>query len=129
MSRIEQAGKALVALLAVVVLTAGAADARGKKKHSDKATVGHHYQGLDAALARYEPEDRAEWQLPGKVLLMLALAEGETVADLGTGTGFMVPVLSGAVGEMGRVLAVDLERELVEYAAARPESPYATDPP
>lgn len=117
---IKGSGAALVALL---VLTGGVSEAR-KKGSSDRATAENRYEGLQAALERYEPDGRADWQKPGRVLLLLAVAEGETVADLGTGTGFMIPTLSGAVGEVGKVYAVDLERELVDYAASRSDSPY-----
>ena len=110
------------ALLALVAIAAaGAVEARGK----DKATVEHRYPGLEKARERDEPEGRAEWQKPGRVLLLLALAEGDTVADLGAGTGYMVPLLSGAVGEVGQVYAVDIEQELVDHAASRPDLPYA----
>ncbi|WP_370327231.1 methyltransferase domain-containing protein [Euzebya sp.] len=40
----------------------------------------------------------------------LRLAAGDTVVDLGTGTGRNLRVLAGAVGPTGRVVGVDLSR-------------------
>lgn len=43
------------------------------------------------------------------------------VADLGAGTGYFLPHLSRAVGENGRVLALDVEPNLVDHMKKRVE--------
>ena len=54
--------------------------------------------------------ERDQWQRPGDVLRALDLRPGDTVVDLGSGAGYFALKLSQAVGERGRVLAVDLRR-------------------
>ncbi len=54
--------------------------------------------------------ERDQWQRPVDILRALNLREGATVADLGSGAGYFALKLSHAVGNRGRVLAVDLRR-------------------
>jgi len=54
--------------------------------------------------------DRDQWQRPSDVLRALDLREGNTVVDLGAGSGYFALKLSPAVGKGGRVLAVDLRK-------------------
>lgn len=54
--------------------------------------------------------ERDQWQRPSDVLRELGLGPGNTVVDLGSGAGYFALKLSQAVGEQGRVLAVDLRR-------------------
>jgi ubiquinone/menaquinone biosynthesis C-methylase UbiE len=60
-------------------------------------------------LDRVESE-RDQWQRPSDVLRALDLRSGNTVVDLGSGSGYFALKLSPAVGERGQVLAVDLRR-------------------
>jgi ubiquinone/menaquinone biosynthesis C-methylase UbiE len=54
--------------------------------------------------------ERDHWQRPADVVVALALREGNTVVDLGSGAGYFALKLSPAVGKRGQVLAVDLRR-------------------
>ena len=54
--------------------------------------------------------DRDQWQRPTDVLRALDLRDGNTVVDLGSGSGYFALKLSPAVGKGGRVLAVDLRK-------------------
>jgi ubiquinone/menaquinone biosynthesis C-methylase UbiE len=74
---------------------------------------------VDRWLPRLEGGDRDSWQRPGYVIDLLGIGPGMTVADLGTGTGYFVSHLAEAVGNDGRVLALDVDAELVEYVAER----------
>lgn len=47
-------------------------------------------------------------------LLQLGLHEGDTVADIGTGIGHALITLSRAVGETGKVLALDVQKDLLK---------------
>ncbi len=60
---------------------------------------------------------RAMWQRPDDVIAHLTLAPGARVADIGAGEGYFVPYLAEAVGETGRVYAVDVEADIVEGLA------------
>jgi arsenite methyltransferase len=62
---------------------------------------------------------RGTWQRPADVIEALDLKEGDQVADLGAGEGYFVAELSEAVGESGKVYAVDVEGEIVVALAER----------
>jgi len=53
-------------------------------------------------------------------LAEIALArEGDIVVDIGSGPGFDVCAFSGSVGEKGRVIGLDLSKEMIEVATER----------
>ena len=64
---------------------------------------------LDAYLARLESPERAEWQMPDRVVAALGIKAGQTVADIGAGPGYFSLRLARKVGPRGRVFAVDVE--------------------
>ena len=73
------------------------------------------------ALKRYAYEGfgRDDWQKPKQVIEALALRPGDRIADLGSGGGYFTFRFSKAVGAAGKVYAVDVDRDLLEYIAAR----------
>lgn len=88
---------------------------------------GHeHGPGHFADPSKYVPAwnspERDAWQKPDEIVAALGVAPGATVVDLGTGTGYLLPALSKAVGPSGRVMAHDLEPAMlkfIEESAAR----------
>lgn len=56
---------------------------------------------------------RNEWLPVAEVLGLLALNAGETIADVGAGTGYFSLPLAKAVGANGRVYAVDAQPEML----------------
>ena len=54
--------------------------------------------------------ERDHWQHPSEVIQALNLKSGETVADLGCGSGYFSLKLSEPVGPNGRVIAEDIRR-------------------
>lgn len=62
--------------------------------------------------------DREQTQKPGELVKRLNLDPGMTVADIGTGVGFMLPYLSEAVGPQGKVVAEDIFDDFLEKAKA-----------
>ena len=62
-------------------------------------------------VGRFLTSGRDGWQLPEKVVATLALTPGSVVAEIGAGDGYWLPWLSRAVGEDGRVYAVEIEEE------------------
>ncbi len=54
----------------------------------------------------------------GNPVALAALREGEVVLDLGSGAGFDSFLAASAVGPAGKVIGVDMTREMVEKAAA-----------
>ena len=56
---------------------------------------------------------RDAWQLPHLVVERLRLEPGMAVADIGAGSGYLLPFLSRAVGPEGKVYAVEVQPQLV----------------
>lgn len=65
-----------------------------------------------------ERPDRAEEEATDKMLRKLKVDVGDTVVDLGCGTGFHARRLKGLVGPQGTVHCVDLQSEMLERAGA-----------
>jgi SAM-dependent methyltransferase len=95
---------------------------RGHHHGQPDKPLGHSFEGDPAVwAARFEGPERDGYQKPAEVVTAMKLAEGMTVADLGTGTGYFVPHLSRAVGASGRVLALDIEPTMVDHVKKRAE--------
>ena len=52
----------------------------------------------------------------GNPIALASLKDGETVLDLGSGAGFDSFLAAGKVGEMGRVIGVDMTAEMIDRA-------------
>jgi len=63
--------------------------------------------------------NRDKTQKPEAVVAALGLRPGMTVADIGTGIGYMLPYLSKAVGSSGKVLAEDVQSDFLDQARAK----------
>ncbi len=72
-------------------------------------------------LKKLDDPSRLELFDPDEVLRELGLRRGMSVLDVGTGAGFYLPYLAKAVGEEGKVYAVDIEPLAVEYAKEKVE--------
>jgi ubiquinone/menaquinone biosynthesis C-methylase UbiE len=79
----------------------------------------HHPMPIDQYIARLEDPKRDSWQKPEAVIKALDLHEGQVVADIGAGSGYFTLRLAQAVGEKGRVFAVDVEEGMVKYLRQR----------
>jgi ubiquinone/menaquinone biosynthesis C-methylase UbiE len=51
-----------------------------------------------------------------KIMDMLHIKEGETILDVGTGTGVMIPFLLSYIGYKGEIIAVDMAEKMIEIA-------------
>src|SRR5207245_5590306 len=65
-----------------------------------------------------ERPDREAAEQPEKVLDALKIAPGSTVADIGAGTGYFSVRLAKRVGPQGRVLATDIQPEMLARLSA-----------
>ncbi len=61
----------------------------------------------------YRPE-RTESEKPGELLDLLGIKEGDVVADVGAGVGFFSLRAAERVGRTGKVLAVDVQPEMID---------------
>jgi len=73
------------------------------------------YQGADW-LERTERDDE---EAPEVALSVLKIEKGATVADIGAGSGFITERLAARVGPGGRVLANDVQPQMLELLARR----------
>jgi predicted methyltransferase len=81
-----------------------------------------HFSDPSKYVPAWNSPERDTWQKPDEIVAALGIAPGATVVDLGTGTGYLLPALSKAVGPDGRVVAQDLEPAMltfIEESAAR----------
>jgi ubiquinone/menaquinone biosynthesis C-methylase UbiE len=68
--------------------------------------------GYDRHMRRF-----ARWQR--MAVDRLELQPGETVIDVGCGTGLTFPLLEAAVGETGKIVGIELSPEMVSQARER----------
>jgi len=64
---------------------------------------------------------------PGQLMNEVGLKPGMTVADVGTGIGYMLPFLSKRVGPTGRVIAEDIQDDFLSMARQKAESDNLTN--
>jgi predicted methyltransferase len=79
----------------------------------------HDFSDVERFATLFDDPERDAWQNPTRVVERLRLVPGMTVADLGAGTGYFIPHLSPAVGPEGRVLALDVEPNMVAHMEER----------
>ena len=80
----------------------------------------HHRHGDPMAyIASLDDPARDEYQKPDEVVKALALREGEVVADIGSGSGYFTLRFARAVGESGRVYAVDVSPDMIRHLNRR----------
>lgn len=64
---------------------------------------------------RFEIESREVFALRDQIVEYCEIAPGSTVADIGAGTGLFTRLFSTAVGDEGRVVAVDISENFLEH--------------
>jgi ubiquinone/menaquinone biosynthesis C-methylase UbiE len=78
-------------------------------------------EGRERVAKNLSAPDRDAKQKPQELVDAMALTPGMTVADIGTGVGYMLPYLSRAVGPKGQVLAEDIEDDFLDKAKTKKE--------
>jgi predicted methyltransferase len=73
-------------------------------------------QGRAALAQALGDSSRDQTQNPVELVAALGISPGATVADIGTGVGFMLPYLSKAVGPSGSVLGEDIQNDFLDIA-------------
>ena len=82
-------------------------------------------------LGLLESPDRAAWQKPDLIMDALKIAYGDTVADIGAGSGFFTVRLARRVdprGENGLVYAEDIQQPMLESIKRRVSRPMSRAP-
>ena len=98
---------AAVLLLAVAVQTTTG--------QGSKAQIQKMHQDPKAYIAMLENPQRDKEQKPDEVIAALDLKPGETLADIGAGSGYFSFRFARKVGGSGRVYAVDINSDMILY--------------
>lgn len=69
-------------------------------------------------VGRFEVESREVFQHRNKILEACKIEPGQTVADIGAGTGLFTRLFAEAVGKEGHVYSVDIAKRFLEYIDA-----------
>ncbi len=72
------------------------------------------FDEVEKYVAFLERPDRAQWQKPDELVEALGLRPGETVADVGAGSGYFSFRFAAKLPQ-GRVVAIDLEPEMLRH--------------
>lgn len=85
-----------------------------------------HYQGREIATTMHylgapwlTRESREREEECSRLLTVLRVKRGQTVCDMGCGNGFYTLPLAKLVGESGKVVAVDIQPEMLELLKER----------
>ncbi len=118
------AAKKLLAATALgsVTILASCAYAEKDGQHqyeAGRATSHRSFADVAKWSSVFDDPKRAEWQKPAEMVAALNLKRGQTVADLGAGTGYFLRHLCNAIGDHGTVFAVDVEASLVAHLRTR----------
>jgi ubiquinone/menaquinone biosynthesis C-methylase UbiE len=96
------------------------------RKNHDPDGIGKFYLGREIAWVMghqaagwLERPEREKEEDPAKLLKALNLKEGMTVADVGAGSGYHAFRMAKTVGAKGKILAVDIQQEMIDLMAAR----------
>lgn len=70
---------------------------------------------LPEAIERFEVESREVFALRHDIVAACQIQPGQTVADIGAGTGLFTRLFAKAVGTGGRVVAVDISQKFLDH--------------
>ena len=79
------------------------------------ASCAYQPWSIETYIQSLERPERDEYQQPAKVMEALNLTPGMVVADVGAGSGYFTRRIAKAVGETGKVLAIDVEQNMLDY--------------
>jgi ubiquinone/menaquinone biosynthesis C-methylase UbiE len=84
---------------------------------ADNANKGYKTkEGRDKVAATLDDPHRDGRQKPEELIAAMKIKAGMTVADIGTGTGYMLPFLSRATGPQGKVFGEDIQTDFLDRA-------------
>ena len=116
---------ALVALAAgadwqVAEWTIKAAELEGPQsmKPDQSSMDQHRFDDAERWAKRFDDPSRDVWQMPERVIAILAPEPGQAIADIGAGTGYFAVRIARAQPK-STVFAVDIEQSMVGYLRKR----------
>lgn len=115
--------KSSIAVVGLVVLAATGLRAQqhgqaqgGATKHPDH--MDHSFADVERYAKSFDDPKRDAWQMPDRVIAALALKSGDSVADVGAGTGYFTVRLAKSAAAP-KVFASDIEPNMVKHLQHR----------
>jgi tRNA A58 N-methylase Trm61 len=117
----------LAGLMLVVPLASWADSPRYEtRKEHDPDGIGKFYMGREIAQVMghlaagwLERPEREREEEPAKLMEALKIKAGDVIADIGAGSGYFTFRLAGKTGPKGKVLAVDIQKEMLDMMRQR----------
>lgn len=115
--------RALAVAVAGLVVAAGTAvmaqqhGAGGQGGHTPDH-MEHSFADAERYAKSFDDPARDAWQMPDRVVAALGLKAGQSVADIGAGTGYFSVRLAKSAAKP-KVFAVDIEENMVQYIRHR----------
>ena len=102
------------------------ASTRYKQRTPSRDGIGKFYMGRE--ISRVMGHQGAEWlerpereqeEMPTLLVELLKLKEGDVVADIGIGTGYIARRIAPKIGETGTIYGVDIQQEMLDLLAEK----------
>jgi ubiquinone/menaquinone biosynthesis C-methylase UbiE len=109
---------AVTSLLLLVVIVAGTAQTQSPGVHP---VSGRRYAGVMSyeGAPWLDREERDIEEEPDRAVNAIGIEAGQTVADLGAGSGYMTVRMAARVGPAGKVYATDIQPQMLELLRRR----------
>ena len=115
--------RARVMALCLAVVACGALATSGDGDESVRPGINKNYlsEDLDVQtwVERFSSESREVYTLRSEIVEQLAIAPGAAIADIGAGTGIFLEPFATAVGDEGKLYAVDISPNFLAYLRER----------
>ena len=102
------------------------ASTRYEQRARSRDGIGKFYMGRE--ISRVMGHQGAEWlerperereEMPNRLVELLKLKEGDVVADIGVGTGYIARRVAPKIGDIGTVYGVDIQQEMLDLLAEK----------
>ncbi len=104
------------------------------KENHDPNGIGKFYMGREIAQVMghqaadwLERPEREKEEQPSKLIDALKVKPGEVIADIGAGSGYYAFRLSKLIGPKGKILAVDIQPEMLDIIRKRMKERHVTN--
>ena len=102
------------------------ASTRYEQRTPSRDGIGKIYMGREIshvmghlAAGWLERPEREREEMPNRLIEMLKLKEGDVVADIGVGTGYIARRISPKIGKTGIVYGVEIQQEMLDILAEK----------
>jgi SAM-dependent methyltransferase len=103
---------------AILWIAAGLVFSVQEHKKPAQGHMERHFDDAEKWAKSFDDPARDAWQMPDRVIAALGLRPGESVADIGAGTGYFTVRLAKSA-TAPTVYAVDIEPSMVQYLRQR----------